>query len=123
MEKFLYPTHPACCIITEPSECGKSFYLSNLIISIINEIEKIDTYSSSLHQELYRNVSKQFSYYIPIIILPNFLNGEDIDVVIDEILLDEDFQQSGFGIGTNDSINKKNILRIMKMGVLLSWKI
>ena len=30
MEKFPYPTHPVRCIITGPSECGKSVFLTNL---------------------------------------------------------------------------------------------
>ena len=28
MEKFLYPNHPVRCIITGPSECGKSVFLN-----------------------------------------------------------------------------------------------
>ena len=30
MEKSLYANHPICCIITGPSECGKSVFLTNL---------------------------------------------------------------------------------------------
>ena len=30
MEKRLYPSHPVCCIITGPSECDKSVFLTNL---------------------------------------------------------------------------------------------
>ena len=37
MEKFLYPNHPVLCIITGPSECGKSVFLTNLILNKINE--------------------------------------------------------------------------------------
>ena len=40
MEKFLYPNHPVRCIITGPSESGKSLRLTNLISSITNEFEK-----------------------------------------------------------------------------------
>ena len=40
MEKILYPTHPVRCIITGPSECGKSVFLTNLILNIINEYDK-----------------------------------------------------------------------------------
>ena len=29
MEKTLYPTHPVRCIITGPSQCGKSVFLTN----------------------------------------------------------------------------------------------
>ena len=31
MDKYLCPTHPVRCIITGPSECGKSVFLTNLI--------------------------------------------------------------------------------------------
>ena len=60
MDKFLYPTHPVRCIITGPSECGKSVFLTNLIVIIITEFDKIYIYSPSLHQDLnhkYLNVS------------------------------------------------------------------
>ena len=32
MEKILYPKHPVRCIITGPSECGKSVFLTNLVL-------------------------------------------------------------------------------------------
>ena len=40
-EKTLYLSHPARVIITGPSECGKSLFLTNLILNIINEYDKI----------------------------------------------------------------------------------
>ena len=40
MDKNLYPNHPVRCIITGPSESGKSVFLTNLILNIINEYEK-----------------------------------------------------------------------------------
>ena len=52
MEKYLYPNHPLRCIITGPSECGKSKFLKNLILININELDKIYIYSPSLHQDL-----------------------------------------------------------------------
>ena len=84
-EKFLYPTRPVGCIITEPSECGKSVFITNLISNINNEYEKIYIYSPSLHQDLYQKLIKCFSLYLPINIIPNILNEEDIDLVIEEI--------------------------------------
>ena len=86
MEKFLYPTHPVRCIITGPSECGKSVFLTNLILYIINEYDKIYIYSPCLHQDLYQKLKKCFSNYIPIHIIPNILTEEDIDIVIEEIV-------------------------------------
>ena len=84
MENFLYPTHPVRCIITGPSNIGKSVFLTNLILNII-EYDKIYIYSPSLQQDLYQKLIKCFSNYIPIHIIPNVLN-EDIDLVIDEIV-------------------------------------
>ena len=40
MEKFLYPSHPVRCTITGPSECGKSVFLTNLVLNN-NEYDKI----------------------------------------------------------------------------------
>ena len=94
MEKILYPNHPARVIITGPSEGGKSVFLTNLILNIINEYHKIYIYSPSIHQNLYQKIIKCFSNYIPINIIPNFLKEEDIDIVIDEIVNNKDFQKS-----------------------------
>ena len=55
MEKILYPNHPVRCFITGPSECGKSVFLPNLSLNIINECDKIYIYSPSLHQDIYQN--------------------------------------------------------------------
>ena len=54
MEKILYPNHPARCTTTGPSECGKSVFLTNLILNITNECDKTYIYSPSLHQDLYQ---------------------------------------------------------------------
>ena len=51
MEKYLYLPHPLRCIRCGPSNLGKSFFLTNLILNIINEYGKIYIYSPSLHQD------------------------------------------------------------------------
>ena len=106
MEKVLYPKHPIRCIITGPSECGKSVFLTNLILKIINEYDKIYIYSPSLHQELYQKLIKCFSNYIPIHIIPNILKEEDIDVVFEEIVNNKDFEKSKTEIETFDNIEE-----------------
>ena len=103
MEKFSYPNHPARVIITGPSECGKSVFLTNLILNIINEYDKIYIYSPSLHQNLYQKKYKCFSNYIAIHIIPNTLNEENFDVVIEEIVNNEDFEKSNTEIETFES--------------------
>ena len=100
MDKTLYPKHPSGIIITGPSERGKSYFLTNLILNIIHEYDKIYIYSPSLHQELYQKLIKCFSNYIPTHIIPNILNENDIDIVIEEIVNNKDFQKSDTEIET-----------------------
>ena len=106
MEKFLYPKQPVRCIITGPSNVGKSYFLTNLILNIINEYDEIYIYSPSLHQDLYQNIIKCFSNYIPIHIIPNILNEVDIDIVIEEIANKKDFEKSDTEIETFDNIEE-----------------
>ena len=106
MEKFLYPTHPVRCIITGPSKCGKSVFLTNIILKIINEYDKIYIYSPSLHQDLYQKLIKCFSNFIPIHIIPNILNEKDIDIVIGEVVNNKDFEKSVTEIETFDNIEE-----------------
>ena len=106
MEKYLYPIHTVRCIITGPSECGKSVFLTNLILNIINEYDKIYIYSPSLHQDLYQKLVKCFTNYIPIHIIPNILNEVDIDIVIEEITNNKDFEKSNTEIETFDNIEE-----------------
>ena len=106
MEKILYPTHPVGCIITGPSECDKTVFLTNLILKIINEYDKIYIYSPSLHQDLYQKLFKSFSNYIPIHIVPNILIEDDFDIVIREIVKNKHFEKSVTEIETFDNIEE-----------------
>ena len=106
MEKVLYPDHPCRVIITSRSGVGKSVFLRNIILNIINEYDKIYNYSPSLHQELYQKLIKCFSNHIPIHIKPNILNEEDIDIIIEEIINNKDFQKSDIEIETFDNIEE-----------------
>ena len=106
MEKTLYPKHPVRCIITGPSNVGKSYFLTNLILNIINEYDKINIYSPSLHQELYQKLIKCFTNYIPIHIIPNILNEADIDIVLDELVNNKDFEKLDCEIETFDNIEE-----------------
>ena len=109
MEKFLCPNHPVSCIITGPSECGKSVFLTNLILNIINEYSKTYIYSLSLHYDLYQKLIKSSSNYIPNHINPNILNEEDIDIVIDETVNNKHFEKSDTEIDTSESIEELKI--------------
>ena len=119
MEKFLYPTHPVRCIITGPRECGKSVFPTNLILNIINEYDKIYIYSPSLHQDLYQKLVKWFSNYIPIHTIPNILNDEDIDIVMNELVNNKNFQNSDKEIEIIDNIEELKFPQEYEDGVLL----
>ena len=92
--------------MTGPSEGGKSHFLSILILNFINEYNKIYIYSPSLQQDFYQKLIQCFSNYIPIHIIPNILNEEDIDIVIDEIVNNKDFRKSDIEIETYESIDE-----------------
>ena len=111
MKKFLYPTHPVRCIITGPSECGKSLILTKLISNIISEYDKTYVYSSSLHQDLYQKLNKRFSNFIPIHIVLNIRNEEDFDLVIEELSNIKDFEISDIETETCDSIEELKFLQ------------
>ena len=106
MDNILYPIHPCRCIITGPSSVGKTYFLTNIILNIINEYDKIYVYSPSLHQELYQKLIKCFTNYIPIHIIPNILNEEDIDIVFEEIVKNKDFEKSNIEIETFNNIEE-----------------
>ena len=106
IEIILYPNHPVRCIITGPSDCGNSLFLASLVLNIINEYGKIYIYSACLHQGLYQILIKCFSNYIPIHIMPNILNEEDIDVVIKEIVNIKDFEKPYSEIETYESLEE-----------------
>ena len=61
-------------------------------------------YAKFFHQK----VIKCFINYIPINEIPYNLNEEDIDLVIDEIVNNEDFDQSDTAIETYESIEELN---------------
>ena len=109
MEKFSYLNHRVCCIVTGPSFSGKSVVLTNLILNIIIDFDKLYIYSPYLNQDFYQKLIECFSNYIPIPIIRNIFNGKDVDVVIDEICSDEDFQKSDIEINTYDSIEELKV--------------
>ena len=55
---------------------------------------------------MYQKLIKCFSNYIPINIISNTLKEEDIDVVIEEIVINKDFEKSDTEIETYESIEE-----------------
>ena len=124
MKNVLYPTHLVCCNITGPSECGKSVFLTNLVLNSSNELDQIYIYSPSLHQDLYQQFFKCFCNNTLVYKIPKVLNEEDIDVVTDEIVNDKHFEISDTEIEMYESIEKfKDPQEYDGGGVLLYWTI
>ena len=88
---------------------------TNLSLNFINEYDKIYIYSPSLHQDLCQKLIKCFIKNTAINIIPSILNEEDIDVVIDEIVNNEDFEKSEIGIETYESIEEIKFLKKVMM--------
>ena len=57
MEKFFYPSHPVRFVVTGRSECGRSVFLTNLILNIIKDYDKIYIYSLCLYQNSYQKIN------------------------------------------------------------------
>ena len=72
---------------------------------IFNDFEKLYIFSPS-HQDLHQKLIKCFTNYIPIIVIPNFLSEEDLDLKIDKIDDDKDFEKSEREIETYESIEE-----------------
>ena len=106
MDKYLYLQHPLRCFNIEPRSVEKSWFLTIVRLNNINEYEKIYIYSPSLHQALYQKLIKFFTNFIPLHIIPNILNEEDIDLFTLKIANDKDFYKSDKEIETYDSIEE-----------------
>ena len=81
-------------------------YSTNLILNTINEYDKIYIHSPSIHQDLSQKLNKCLSTFIPINKIPKFFNEEDIDLVIEEVVINEDFEKSDFEIETYEPIEE-----------------
>ena len=55
---------------------------------------------------MYQKVIKCFSNFIPIHIIPKILDEQNIDIVIDEIVINKDFEKSDTEIETFESIEE-----------------
>ena len=77
-------------------------------LNIVNEYDKNYINSPSLHQNFYQKFIKCLSKNISFFIIPNILNEEDIDIVIEEIVNDKDFQKPDTEIQTYESIEELN---------------
>ena len=107
-------------IITGPSECGKSVSLTSLNLNIIKEYDKIYIYSPSLHEDLYQKLIKCLTNYIPLHIIPNILNEENIDIVVEEIVKNKNFEKSDFEIETYESIEEIKLPQEFDVGGIIT---
>ena len=119
MENILYPNHPLRSIICRQSNSGKSVFLTNLISNFSIQYDKTYIYSLSPHQDKHQKIFKCFSNYKPINIIPNILNEEDIDIVIEEIVNDKDVEKSDTDIETYDSIEELKNPQEYDVGIII----
>ena len=103
MENSLCSNQPVRCIICGPSSLGKSVFPTNLNLNIVNENDKIYIYSPSLPQDLFQKIIKCFSNFMRTHMIPNILNDKNIDVVIEEIVSNKDFEKSDIEIEIYES--------------------
>ena len=68
---------------------------------------------------MYQKLIKCFSNYIPIHKIPNIINEEDIDKVIEEIVNSKDFQKSDTEIEIYDSIEELNFPQEDPGGIII----
>ena len=69
-------------------------YFTNLILDNIFEFEKIYIYSPSLHRDLYHKLNICSINYIPNHIIPNNLNEDEMEVVMEQMVTDNDFEKN-----------------------------
>ena len=100
MEKFLYPTHPVPVDFSGPTGYGKSVFLTNLFLNVVNESNKTYIYLPILHQDINQKLIYCLISYILVHIIRNVLNEEDIDLVIIEIINKKDLKKSDTEIET-----------------------
>ena len=81
-------------------------YFTNLILNNIFEFEKIYIQSPRLHRDLYHKLNNCSINYIPNHIIPNILNEDEIELVIEQMVTDKDFEKSGCEIDTYDGIDE-----------------
>ena len=77
-------------------------FSKDFIPNVFAEFERIYIFSPSFYQELKRKLNKCFSNYKPINLFPNILNEDDINLVIDEIVNDKDFEKTETEVETYD---------------------
>ena len=123
MDKILYPQSPLRAIITGPSNSGKTYFLSNLTLNIIDEFQKIYLYSPCLHQDLYQKLILCFNAFLPLHVIQNILNEnisiENLDSIINELINDPDFESSEIEIETYDSIEELKYPQDYEGGIII----
>ena len=86
----------------------------------MNYFEKIYICSPSSHQTLHQHLIKCFSIYIPINITLSNLNEKDIDVVIDEIVNDKNFEKIDTEMETYARLDESKFLKEHEDGDTIS---
>ena len=106
MDNFLNPINRIVCNIIGPPACGKSCFLTNIILNFVKGYRKVYIYSPSLYRDLYQRILKRFSNFKQISMIQK--NPEDgrLDFLIVETINDKNFEYSETEKGTNESIEE-----------------
>ena len=123
MNKFLHPSDSVRDIITGPSNSGKTYFLTNIILNIIDDFQKIYNYSPSLHQDLYQKIIKCMNSFLPLNVIQNIINEgysiDNLDLVIEVIVIDPDFVSSEIEIETYVSIEEFKFSNEYDCGIII----
>ena len=103
MDKFLYLPHTAKSINTGPSEYGTSCFQTYIVLNIFNDFGEKFSFSPSLQQDFYQNIIKCFDIFSRIKVLCFIVNEKVIDLKIEEISNDENFEVSETIVETYES--------------------
>ena len=98
------------CIISGKSASGKSTLLFKILFNIINEFDKILIFSPTIHQPTYKTIIKCFNSFLPLNVIRNILKEQtpldELDITIEEIINDEDFESSHIECESYDNIDE-----------------
>ena len=82
------------CKITAPSECRKKYFLTKLLLNVIDEYVKRIFFSPSFHQDIYQNTNKGLSTFIPLNKVSTILIEGGCESVFEELSKDKNFEKS-----------------------------
>ena len=110
VEKYVYPESPVRCIISGKSASGTSNLLFKILFNIINNFDKTNIYSPTIHQPVYKTNIRCLNNFLPLNVIQSFLSEviplDELDKTIEEIVTHEDFESSHIECESYEDINE-----------------